>query len=184
MTKKIYIDDSKVRSLVLSIARDISLGDWKPDYIAGISRGGLSPAVLLSHYLDLPLHTLKVTLRDGAEEDCDHNCWMAEDAFGYIDYNERSEVGISADKDKRVNILLVDDINDSGATFAWIKNDWRASCLPNDTAWDTVWGHNVRTAVLVHNLASSETSDYSGMEINKAEDPSWVVFPWETWWER
>jgi hypothetical protein len=168
--KKVYIDDAKVRSLVLSIAREISLSDWKPDYIVGISRGGLTPSVLMSHYLNAPLHALKVTLRDGAEEDCDHNCWMAEDAMGY-------------DGEKQ-NILIVDDINDSGATFSWIKKDWPAGCLPTDDRWDGIWGHNVRFAVLVHNLASDETSDYAGMEINKAEDPSWCVFPWEEFWTR
>jgi uncharacterized protein len=168
--KRIYLDDDRVRSLVSCIGREILLGHWKPDYIVGISRGGLTPAVLLSHYLNLPLHTLKVTLRDGAEEDCDHNAWMADDAIGY-------------DTDKK-NILIVDDINDSGATFSWIKKDWQGSCLPTDTRWDDVWSHNVRFAVLVHNLASDEPSDYVGMEINKAEEPSWCVFPWEEFWNR
>jgi hypothetical protein len=26
--------------------------------------------------------------------------------------------------------------------------------------------------------------DYAGMEINKAEDPVWVDFPWEDWWTK
>lgn len=168
--KKIYIDDAGMRSLVSGIAREILLGDWRPDYIVGISRGGLTPAVLMSHYLNAPLHTLKVTLRDGVEEDCDHNGWMAEDALGYAG--------------EPCNILIVDDINDTGATFGWIKRDWPSTALPRDERWDSVWGHNVRFAVLVHNLASTEPSDYAGMEINKAEDPSWVVFPWEEWWAR
>jgi hypoxanthine phosphoribosyltransferase len=168
--KKIYLDDARVRSLSNKIGREILMGDWRPDYIVGISRGGLIPAVLLSHYLGTTLHTLKVTLRDGLEEDCDHNCWMAEDALGYSE-------------DKK-NILIVDDINDSGATFGWIKQDWMSSALPKDDRWSTIWGHNVRFAVLVHNAASDETSDYAGMEINKAENPSWVVFPWEEWWAR
>ncbi len=168
--KKIYLDDDQVRSLINKIGREILMGDWCPDYIVGISRGGLTPAVLLSHYLNTTLYTLKVALRDGDESDCDHNCWMAEDALGYSE-------------DKK-NILIVDDINDSGATFAWIKQDWMSSALPKDDGWAHVWGHNVRLAVLVHNLASDETSDYAGMEINKAEDPSWVTFPWEQWWTR
>jgi hypothetical protein len=176
MTKKIYVDDAKVRSLVLSIAREITLGDWKPEYIVGISRGGLTPAVLMSHYLNVPLYTLKVTLRDGTEEDCDHNCWMSEDAMGY------GRMGCL--EDTPANILVIDDINDSGATFAWIKKDWRSGCLPDSPLWDEIWGKNVRFASLIHNLASSEPSDYTGMEINKAEDPSWIVFPWENWWER
>lgn len=170
MTKKIYIDDASMRRLATSIGREILMGDWRPDYIVGITRGGLTPAVLLSHFLDVPLHTIKVALRDGKDDECDHNCWMPEDALGY-------------ETPKR-NILIVDDINDTGATFGWIKRDWPAICLPNDPVWEGIWGNNVRFAVLVHNAASSEDSDYVGMEINKAEDPSWVVFPWEEFWTR
>ena len=77
------------------------------------------------------------------------------------------------------NILIVDDINDSGATFEWIQKDWRSSCLPNSPEWDKVWHNNVKFAVLVNNLASNQTADFSAMEINKAEEPSWVTFPWE-----
>lgn len=147
------------------LALQILKSDWRPDYIVGIGRGGLPAAVILSHLLDKPMHSLKVTLRDGTEEDCDHNCWMAEDAMGY-------------NKDP-VNILIVDDINDSGATFNWIKQDWPAGCLPKDSKWNNVWGQNVKFAVLVNNLASKEDVDFYSMEINKAEDPVWVHFPWE-----
>jgi len=147
------------------LALQILKSDWRPDYIVGIGRGGLPAAVILSHLLDKPMHSLKVTLRDGTEEDCDHNCWMAEDAMGY-------------NKDP-VNILIVDDINDSGATFNWIKQDWPASCLPKDSKWNNVWGQNVKFAVLVNNLASKEDVDFYSIEINKAEDPVWVHFPWE-----
>ena len=154
------------------LAFDILKSGFKPDYIVGISRGGLSAAVVLSHILEVPMYTLKVTLRDGVEEDCDHNCWMSEDAVGY------GSMGCL--EDKKTNILIVDDINDSGATYAWIKNDWRGNCLPNLEDWNTVWGQNVRFAVLVNNLASKETADYAASEINKSEKDVWIVFPWES----
>jgi hypoxanthine phosphoribosyltransferase len=82
------------------------------------------------------------------------------------------------------NILIVDDINDTGATLNWIKKDWPSGCLPDCSSWDTVWNNNVRFAVLVDNQNSEfDNIDYSGTEINKAEDDVWVVFPWENWWE-
>ena len=28
------------------------------------------------------------------------------------------------------NILIVDDINDTGATFEWLVNDWKQSVCP------------------------------------------------------
>ena len=119
---------------------------------------------MLSHYMGVPMETLKVSLRDG---DFSTNCWMADDAF-------------SGKK-----ILVVDDINDTGATLAWIQQDWRASSYPSDETWNKmVWHKNVRFAVLVNNTASPAQVDYSGHEINKAEDDSWIVFPWENWWEK
>jgi hypoxanthine phosphoribosyltransferase len=96
---------------------------------------------------------------------------MAEDAFGY------GKMGcLEVDP---MNILILDDINDSGATIEWIKKDWPASCLPNSEAWDKVWHNNVKFAVLVNNLASKQEVDFAAMEINKEEDPIWLHFPWE-----
>ena len=168
---KIYIDWNTIDQYCNKLAIQILKSDWRPEYIVGISRGGLTPAVMLSHILEVPMHTLKVTLRDGVEEDCDHNLWMSEDAIGY------GKMGCL--EDEKTNILIVDDINDSGATYQWIQQDWQSSCLPNLSEWNSVWGHNIRFAVLVNNLASKESVDFSAMEINKAEDPSWIVFPWE-----
>jgi hypoxanthine phosphoribosyltransferase len=90
------------------------------------------------------------------------------------------------DVDRRKNILIVDDINDTGATFNWILNDWPSGCFPNETSWNTVWDNNVKFAVLVDNLASKceRKMDFWGMEINKAEDNVWVDFPWEDWWTK
>ena len=51
---KLVLDHHKTESLVSKIAREIAIGDWKPDYIVGLTRGGLIPAVMLSHYLDVP----------------------------------------------------------------------------------------------------------------------------------
>jgi hypoxanthine phosphoribosyltransferase len=81
------------------------------------------------------METLKVSLRDSSGES-ESNLWMAEDAFN------------------GKNILIVDDINDTGATLDWIINDWQSSCLPDDSKWLNIWGNNVKIAVLVDNLSS------------------------------
>lgn len=171
--KKVYYSWKDVQGAVLEIARQIHAGDWKPDYIVGITRGGLIPANLLSQYTGIKLHTLDVSLRD-SNHGPESNLWMAEDAFGY----NRPD-GLPAAK----NILVVDDINDSGATIAWIKQDWQSGCLPHDDRWDHVWGQNVRFATLTANMASKETVDYSVWEVNKAEEDCWLVYPWEDFWK-
>jgi hypoxanthine phosphoribosyltransferase len=172
--KKIYYSWKDVQGAVLEIARQMSADDnWRPDYIVGITRGGLIPANLLSQYTGIKMHTLNVSLRDG--DSSESNLWMAEDAFGFNAEN----IGDPCCK----NILIVDDINDEGNTIAWIKQDWQASCLPNDARWGHVWGQNVRIATLTNNMASKETVDYSVWEVNKAEEDCWLVYPWEEFWK-
>ena len=130
MKKIIQVDQSKFKSLISKICRDMSISNWRPDYIVGLTRGGLIPAVMISHYFDIPMYALHVTSKP---ENNESNLWMSEDAFGWP-------------ADGRKNILIVDDINDSGATLNWIKQDWQSSCLPNDERWNDVWGNNVRFA--------------------------------------
>lgn len=167
MNKQV-ITHQELNGLVSKICRDIAISEWKPDYVVGLTRGGLIPAVMISHYLDIPMHSLSVSLRD-SDTGPESNCWMAEDAYAGLK-----------------NILIVDDINDTGATLNWIMQDWPASCRPGASAWNATWNKNVRFAVLVDNLSSqcSVKMDYIGFEINKAEKDVWIDFPWEDWWTK
>ena len=154
-----------VESLTNEILRQMNRDSWRPDYVVGLTRGGLLPAILMSQYLDVPMECLKVSLRDGREQE--HNLWMAEDA-----YNGK-------------NILIVDDINDSGATLNWIKSDWEDFHPSKREPWSTIWNSSVRIAVLINNEPSEfKRIDYSALEINKLEDPRWVNFPFEEWWKK
>jgi hypoxanthine phosphoribosyltransferase len=164
--KKIYYTWQDVESQTQEILRQIQLDAWQPDYVVGLTRGGLVPANLISQYLAVPMECLKVSLRDDAGQS-ESNLWMAEDA-----YNSK-------------RILIVDDINDSGATLNWIKEDWQESCLPEADRWFKIWGDNVRVATLVDNEASKSELNvsYTAVGLNKAEEDSWIVFPWEDWWK-
>ena len=83
---------NKIDDLVKEVANRAS--SFKPTHIVGITRGGLIPAVMLSHSFDLPMETLGVSFRD--------NRATHHTKFKPID-------------DARY--LIVDDINDSGTTF-------------------------------------------------------------------
>jgi len=181
MIKKHYYSWKDVEAACVSIALQMYKDGWMPDYIVGITRGGNVPATILSNMLGVRGEALKVSLRDDDNES-ESNCWMSEDAFGYVNEEQRDLYKARWDLSKRKNILIVDDINDTGATFNWIKEDWQSNCLPQETgAWKTVWHKNVRFATITDNLASEFNGkvDYSVHEVNKAEEDVWLVYPWE-----
>ena len=166
--KKVYYSWFKISSLMHNVIRGLHNDAWRPDYVVGIVRGGNYPAGLYSHYTGVPMYTLKVQLKAGAGEntkdDVEHNAWMSEDAH------------------KGKKILIFDDINDSGKTLQWIQKDWQESSFPNDIKWSKVWHDTVRFACLIENTGSDFEVDYIGDIVNKIDDPQWVVFPWEEWW--
>jgi hypoxanthine phosphoribosyltransferase len=197
--KKILVSWTDVEKQTQEILRQLHLDQWRPDYVVGLTRGGLTPANLISQYLGCPMYSLDVSLRDAQDgPGSESNYWMAEDAFGYVPRSYAADsdqlmtetlLGGDGSFDYTMhakNILVVDDINDTGATLNWIQRDWRDGCLPSHPRWDGVWGRNVRVAVLYDNESSSNRMNinYSAVDINKAEDDSWIVFPWEDWWKR
>lgn len=104
MESKLYYTWEYIHRHALNLADDILQHKYSIDYIVAVSRGGLVPGVLLSHYMDLPLRPLLWSTRDSKDQV--HDLTIAEDL------NEGS------------TILLVDDINDSGKTFVEILKDW------------------------------------------------------------
>lgn len=69
----------------------------KPDYIIGVSRGGLISAVRISHLLRVPMIPIAYSSKRGAGDNKDH-------------INQLPEL-------KNHTMLIVDDISDSGNTL-------------------------------------------------------------------
>ena len=133
---------------------------WKPDYIVGLTRGGLVPATIMSNMTGIPMYALDVRFRDtgGNYTGPESSGWMAQDAMG-------EGQGVTGDHYKK-NIPIIDDINDTGKTLSWIRDDWNAP---------DAWSANVRTACLIDNTVSGfDTLDYTALEINKEENPSFL----------
>lgn len=182
MARLSYMNFKKLLSHTHNICRQVNLDEWQPDYIVGITRGGMLPAKLISHYYNLPMYTLDIRLRQDSGTGPESNQRMAEDAYGKYD-------GSSIEGK---NILIVDDINDSGATFIHLQKNWQNTCNTYhanqgsefvNARWDDVWENTVRFAVIVENTSSEFGGvTYYSKEINKAEDDVWIVFPWEEWW--
>lgn len=163
------LKQSDLTGFVADICRDIAKSDWKPDYVVGIGRGGSIPAVMISQYFDVPYHSVSVNLH--AHSNTEHNCWIPCDAFG--------------EESKRKNILVVDDLNETGETLNWIVEDWQSACLPHSPEWDTIWNNNVKFAVVADNTASkfSKNIDFCGFEINQPIDDYLITFPYTRWWQ-
>lgn len=181
MIKKHSYSWSDIENACTEIVLQMYKDAWRPDYIVGITRGGNIPATIISNMTGIRCEALKVSLRDD-DSQSESNLWMSEDAFGYVNEDERKILKTRWDISKRKKILIVDDINDTGATFNWIKQDWQGSCLPHeDNAWASIWHKNVRFATITDNLSSEFNGkvDYSVHEVNKAEEDVWLVYPWE-----
>jgi len=130
-----------------SLEKQIDNSRWIPDYIVGIKRGGLIPAVKLSHLFGKPLILVSCQTRDGNS---------------FVDLLEAERIP------KQKNILIVDDICDSGLTFEKIVDTF----IENNFL-------SIRCCALYYNTSQPFTIDYNAREIDRLTDSKWIVFPWE-----
>ena len=133
---------------VLDLFKQIDDSGWTPDYIVGVKRGGLVPAIKLSHCFKKPMIMMSCQLRDN--EDSEVRLYEVE--------------GIPIHK----NILIVDDICDSGSTLTKIIREFY------------VRGHNsVKTCSLIYNTRQPFVVDYAAKKIDRSKNKDWIIFPWE-----
>ena len=136
---------------VEALAGAMEAEGWRPSLLVGVGRGGLAPAVYLSHRMDLPLVSI------------DHSARIA--SFG------PALIAILAERARAGDhLLFVEDINDSGKTIGEIR-----AALAALGAVDS----NIRFAVLLDNSLSSQRVDYAYREIDRSTTKDWFVFPWE-----
>ena len=152
--KKLWYDWKEMRRDVNTLCREIVLDKFDPDVVVGISRGGLLPGVMMSHWLQKPFKPIKAALRDFPE---------------WEDYLPRKT-------DKRV--LIVDDICDSGETFNKIRN-----YITGPRKGDPLEVQcDVRFAALWWNNECNFEPHYYAQECAKDSGNIWIHFPWEHWW--
>ena len=136
---------------VHTLAEAIHAAGWTRDFIIGIGRGGLAPAVYLSHATGLPM--LSVDYSSKVDD-------FAEAPL--VRLAERTRAG--------EKLLFVDDINDSGRTIAHIRGTLAAAGATAAV---------MRFATLIDNASSAERVDYRARTIDRRETKDWFVFPWE-----
>jgi len=144
---KINFSIEDMQFALLDITKQIQGSTWIPEVILSINRGGCVPGVYLSHSIKTPHKVIDIQLRDSNN----------------IPNLEVLKYSINRYK----TILIIDDINDTGATFNFIKKNIIDK------------SKEVRFAALVDNISSDFKVDYKGKVIDKSKTPSWIVFPWE-----
>ncbi len=136
---------------VRKVAGQIAADPWQPDYVVGIGRGGLVPAVYISHQLNTPMLSI------------DHSSKVP----GFAEELLRKVAMRSA---SGVKLLFVDDINDSGRTIHTIRR------ILTDHGGNA---ENWRFAVGINNASSQVKVDFWARDIDRTTDKRWFVFPWE-----
>lgn len=131
---------------VENIHTQIVSSEWRPDVIIGLVRGGAVPAVALSHKFNVPCVNFRIAFRDFDSQDDMAHIYDWANVFGK-------------------NVLVVDDINDTGRTIKYIKESYNV--------------RNTKFATLIHNAVSTQQVEYYGKMIDKSDNDLWVVFPWE-----
>jgi hypoxanthine phosphoribosyltransferase len=136
---------------ILDISKQLQDKQWVPDYIVGVKRGGLIPAVKLSHIFNKPLIMMSCQLRDSDDKE--------------VRLYEVEEIS----NDKKV--LIVDDICDSGITMSQIILKFYSNGFNID---------NIKTSSLIYNTSQKFVVDYYAKDIDRSHDERWIIFPWET----
>ncbi|WP_375381958.1 phosphoribosyltransferase [uncultured Sphingomonas sp.] len=138
-----------VTALAAAIAEDAV--HWQPTYLIGIGRGGLVPAVFLSHATGLPM--------------------LSVDFSGQVaDFAREALTRLAGRAAGGERLLFLDDINDSGRTIGLLRRLLAEAGAP---------AGNIRFATLIDNLGSAQRVDYAARTIDRAVTKDWFVFPWE-----
>lgn len=124
---------------------------WRPALLVGVGRGGLAPAVYLSHRMGLPLVSI------------DHSTRIAQ-------FGEELVAVLAARSRAGEHLLFVEDINDSGRTIA----ELRAALAAQGAELG-----NTRFAVLLDNSQSAQKVEYRFRTIDRSVTKDWFIFPWE-----
>lgn len=132
------------------LAGRIDAAGFDPDVIVAIARGGFAPARVLCDYLRvMDLCSLRVA----------HYRGMTRSSAG-----ARVVAPLPVDLTGR-RVLLVDDVSDTGDTFAAALEHLGTRGTPLE----------VRSAVLLHKHTSRIRPDFHGAQMRRWR---WVIFPW------
>ncbi len=144
----IQVSWKQIDELVEKIARDIATAGFKPDLLIGITVGGLIPLALLAKKLGVRDVT---TISAASYADMQQGA-IAVSNIPSVDMKDR-------------NVLLVDEIADTGETLRGVIKILQTKCNANI----------LKAATLIVRTDKCKTRpDFFALEADR-----WVVFPWD-----
>ena len=162
MADKLIIDWKEYNLIVEKLAIQIHKSGYKPDLLIGIARGGLPITDVLSRIFKLKSAYLAVESYSGEG---------IEDQQGELVFSREMS---STVQNMKGNILLCDDLSDTGVTLnksiLWLNN------------YPPLKGNikNIKTAVLWKKKDSTFEPDFCAQKLNS--NP-WIVQPFERYEE-
>lgn len=139
----------RVEVLCHQLALQIEQQAYKPRIIIAIGRGGYVPARLLADYLDMmALSSIKV----------EHYLGARKSKQAVIKYPLNVDIN-------GLEVLLVDDVSDSGDTFEVAIDHLQQHWQPR----------TIKTVVLHHKTSSRYVPDYYAAKVIKWR---WLIYPW------
>ena len=144
-----YYSWEQLNVLIKKLSNSIKKSKFKPQSILCIGKGGLIPAYFLAKRLDLPVDIENISSYIGDAKSGDGIVHVAP-------YENKSY----SDKQKK-NILILDDIHDSGDTLDFLTK---------------VHFPEAKTACLI---TKGEKKAKPNFVSEKVAVNTWVVFPWE-----
>lgn len=136
-------------ALARKLARQVRDSGYRPDLIVAIGRGGYVPGRVLSDFLgQMDLTSFKIEHYRGTQKQS----------------AARVRYPLAADITGR-KVLVVDDVSDTGDTFAVALEHLSSRGTPAE----------VRSAVLHHKTVSAYVPDYF---VHKVVKWRWIIYPW------
>ena len=162
MAEKLIIDWKEYNLIVEKLALQIHNSVYKPDLLIGIARGGLPIIDVCSRIFKLKCAYLAVESYSGKE---------IEDQQGTLVFSREMS---STVQDMKGNILLCDDLSDTGVTLNK-SIDWLKKYPPLKGKIK-----NIKTAVLWKKKDSTFEPDFCAQRL---DDNPWIVQPFERYEE-
>ena len=165
MTKKIFIDFKQLKNDIKLLSKKILYSKIRDDAIIAITGGGLVPARLLRNYLNIPIYCVNIKYYDENDNIMSNP--------NIVQWLSKSEINFLRHK----NILLVDDLNDTGSTINLVVD---LLCKTYTDKISPINFNHLGVAVLYDKIKNKNklNNSISYYKVKDIED-YWIVFPWE-----